>query len=309
VLASLAAVVASGASLLMPAPVVGLATEGQWTGIAVGSSPYDCDRVSIWSIKVFRLGRRTSCTAPGHRIAAVSEIDNRAVWLHVSGDATRTWTLRTATTTSRDPKLIVRARSNPGEPPPIVLGPGNMDRSQGTYGEGDALPYAVGRQVTVLNSRGKRTFRWTAPSRVVGFATDAGVLVVAVADGTLFVFAYTYDPAPGWKLDSSYPGPVAATRIAYDGVDVVVQRGRKLEAIHLDKYADCELQQTLAPGEQLAGDGGGTLVLAGRGRYRIVPGCRGPAYASGTANVISVDRSHFSTAVGRRVTSDYVPGA
>jgi hypothetical protein len=305
VLTSLAAVVASGVSLVMPAPVVGLATEGQWTGIAVGSSAYDCDRVSIWSIKVYRLGRRTSCKTPGHRIAAISEIDNRAVWLHVSGERSRTWTLWTATTTSPDPKLLARARGGPTGPAPIVLGPGNMDRSQGTYGEGDVLPYALGRKVTVLNSRGKRTFRWTAPSNVVGFATDAGVLVIAVADGAVYVFVYSVDDG-GWVQKSSYPDRVAATHVAYDGVDVVVQRGRRLEAIHLGKDDNCKLEQTLAPGEQLVGDGGGTIVLAGEGHYRVVPGCRGPAYASGTAGVLSLDAWHFSTAVGRRVTASYL---
>jgi hypothetical protein len=304
VLQSFAAVVGAGLSLLMPAPVVSVATEGQWTAIAEGSGAYDCDRVSIWSIKVYRLGRKTSCATPGHRIAALSEIDNRAVWLHVSGVKTLTWTLWTATTTSRSPRLLGRVTGATGGAPPVILGPGNADRSQGTYGEGDTLPYAIGRKVTVLNVEGKRTLTWTAPSEVVGFATDAGVLVIATADGTVFVWYFSSDRG-SWVQHSSYPGAVA-TRIGYDGLDVLVQHGRHLESLGLDPH-DCRLALTLAPNERLVGAGGGRIAVVAGTRFRVLPGCGGRAVASGTATAFSLDSNHFVTADGGRVTRHQLP--
>ena len=306
-LASIAAIAASGVSLLMPAPVVAVATEGQWTSIAVGSSAYDCDRVSIWSVKVYRLGRRTSCTDPGHRIAALSEIDNRAVWLHVSGEQTRTWTLWTATTTSPSPKLLARAVGGAGGRPPIVIGPGETDRMQLTSGEGDVMPYAVGRKLTVLNAAGKRTLTWTAPSDVVGLATDPYVLVVAVADGTVYVWNYSFEDGR-WVQASQHPGRGAPTRIAYDSLDAWVQRGRSLEPIRLTTDS-CAFTRVLRPGERLAAAGGGRLVLATGTTYRVYPGCGRRAVETVTASAFSLDNAHYSWALGRRVTADYLPGA
>ena len=288
-----------GLSVLMPAPVVGVATEGQWTSIAEATSAHDCDRVSIWSVRVYRLGRKTSCKAPGHRIAALSEIDNRAVWLHVAGEGTRTWTLWTASTKSPSPKLLARVSGPAGGRPPIVLGPGNMDRRQLTYGEGDVLPFAIGRNVTVLDANGKRRFTWAAPSDVVAFATGAGVLVIATADGTVFRFEYDTVQS-SWVQLASYPGD-AVTAVAFDGLDVVVQRGRHVTSSSLDPR-ECKLALTLGAGERLAGaDGGRVAILAGR-TFRVIPGCGGRPVATGTATGFSLDSNHFVTAQGRRVT-------
>ena len=300
----LAAVFVTGLSVLMPAPVVGVATEGQWTSIAQGTGAHDCDRVSIWSVRVYRLGRKTSCAMPGHRIAALSEIDDRAVWLHVSGQGTRTWTLWTATTRKRSPKLVARVTGPAGGRPPIVLGPGNMDRGQLTYGEGDALPYAIGRNVTVLDAEGKRRFTWAAPSDVVAFATDAGVLVIATADGT--VFRFEYDTAQSsWRQLASYPGD-AVTGVAFDGLDVVVQRGRHVTSSSLDPQ-ECKLALTLDVGERLAGAGGGRVAILAGHNFRVIPGCGGRPVASGTATAFSLDSNHFVTAQGRRVTRHQLP--
>lgn len=300
-LAVLAAAVVAIHSLLMPARVVALATEGQWTSIAQGAAAHDCDRVSIWSVKIYRLGRRTSCGAPGHRIAALSEIDNRAVWLHVTGETSRTWTLWTATTKAPSPELLVRIRAPAGAPPPIVLGPGNTDRGQLSYGDGDVLPYAVGRTVTVLNARGERRFRWTAPSDVTAFATDAGILVIATADGTVFHFAW--DPNRfGWVKLATYPGE-AVSGVAYDGLGVLIQRGRTVT--YAEPNHSCELP--LRAGDRVAGGGGGRLAVVGGGRYRVVIPC-GRTEASGTATSFSLDSNHFVTASGRRVTRHRLPG-
>lgn len=296
--------VVAGLSVLMPAPVVGVATEGQWTSIAQGTGAHDCDRVSIWSIRVYRLGRKTSCTIPGHRIAALSEIDNRAVWLHVTGEGTRTWTLWTATTRSPSPRLLARVRGPAGGPSPIVLGSGNMARAQLTYGEGDVLPYAIGRNVTVLNASGKRRFTWTAPSDVVAFATDAGVLVIATADGTVFRFEYD-NAQSSWVQLASYPGDTV-TGVAFDGLNVVVQRGRHVTSISLDPQ-ECKLALTLGVGERLAGAGGGRVAILAGHSFRVIPGCGGYPVASGTATAFALDSNHFVTAQDRRVTRHQLP--
>jgi hypothetical protein len=296
--------VVAGLSVVMPAPVVAVATEGQWTSIAQGAGAHDCDRVSIWSIKVYRLGRKTSCAIAGHRIAALSEIDNRAVWLHVTGESTRMWTLWTATTRSPSPRLLARVSSPPGGPSPIVLGPGNMDRGQFTYGEGDALPYAVGRNVTVLNAGGKRRFTWTAPSVVVAFATDAGVLVIATADGTVFRFGYD-NARSSWVQLASYPGDTVRG-VAFDGLNMVVQRGRHVTSISLDPQ-ECKLALVLGAGERLAGASGGRVAIVAGHSFRVIPGCGGHPVASGTATAFSLDSNHFASAQGRRVTRHQLP--
>jgi hypothetical protein len=310
VLALLAATVVAGHSLLMPARVVAVATEGQWTSIAQRAGAHDCDRVSIWSIKLYRLGRGTSCTTPRHRIAALSEIDNRAVWLHVAGQATRTWTLWTATATSPSPKLLARIRAPANASPPIVLGPGNMDRFQGTYGEGDVLPYAIGKKVTVLNAKGqkvtflvkgKRSLSWAAPSNVVTFATYRGLLLVATADGTVVEFVYAFGRVGGgWAEYARYSGE-SVSRVAFDGLGVLIQRGRTVTS------SDCKLNLTLGVGEHLAGAGGGRMALLTGRTYRVIPGCGGTPVATGAATAFSLDSNHFVTASGQRVVRHQLP--
>jgi len=156
----------------------------------------------------------------------------------------------------------------------------------------------------VLNARGKRTLTWTAPSEIVGFATGAGVLVIATAGGAVFVWNYSPDQG-GWVQRSSYPG-TAVTSVGYDGLYVVVQRRRLVESLRLDPRG-CRLSLELVPGERLAGAGGGRVAIRAGRRYRVVPGCGGRAVASGSAAVFSLDSNHFVTADGRRVTRHQLP--
>jgi hypothetical protein len=309
VLESVAAVVAATLSLASPTvvmdgPVTAVATEGQWTAIVEGTSGHDCDRISIWSIRVYRLDRPTGCTAPGHRIATLSEIDNRAVWLHVRGGQTRTWTLWTATTTSPSPQLLASAKSAPAEPVPIVLGPGTMDRSQGFYGEGDVLPYAIGREVTVLRSDGGRSLRWTAPARVVGFASASEVLIVALADRSLVMWELTYEGK--WKQSHVLHAGGVPARIAYDDYTVLVQYGRHLQSLPFGSSGSA-FTRTLAPGERLVGGSAGRIVLA-TGRNFRVQSAYGRVDATSTATALSLDSNHYVAAAGRRVTRYQLPG-
>jgi hypothetical protein len=289
--------------LLLPAPVVAVASDGPWVAVAEGRSAHDCDRVSIWNNyrpKAFRMGRKTSCAAAGSRVAAISEIDRRVVWLHVGGTTTRTWTLWTATKTRRSPRLLARATQIGSGPPPIVLGPGNKDRGQMTYGEGDVLPYAIGRKVTALNAVGRRVFNWSAPSNVTALATEPGVLVVAVADGT--VYLWRGSSREGWKQTAAYPDPVAAAHVGWDGITAVAQRGQRLQDLDAQSTG-CDGSRTLRPREQLLAAGGGRIVLALGNRFRVQPGCRGRTVATGTATTVALDGDRLTFALGRRVTT------
>jgi hypothetical protein len=300
-----AALSVASPTVVMDAPVTAVATEGQWTAIVEGSSAHDCDRVTIWSIRAYRLDRPTSCTAPGHRIAALSEIDNRAVWLHVRGEGKRTWTLWTATTTSPSPTLLASATSAVGAPAPIVLGPGNMDRSQGFYGEGDVLPYAIGREVRVLRSDGTRAMTWRAPSRVVGLASAAEVLVVALADRSVVMWALRFDGK--WKKYLVRRAGGVPARVAYDGHTVLVQYGRHLQSIKFDSDGS-GFTRTLAPGERLVGGSAGRIVLATGRRFRVQSAYIGAPDATATATALSLDSNHYVTADGHRVTRHQLPG-
>ena len=139
-------------------------------------------------------------------------------------------------------------------------------------------------------------------------ATDPYVLVVAVADGTVYVWTYSLD-AGRWVQASRRPGERTPTRIAYDSFNVWMQRGRRVEPIKLDKTVSCAFTRALGPGERLVTAGGGRLVLAVGTTYSVYPGCGRRAIATLTASVFSLDDSHYSWALGRRVTADYLPGA
>lgn len=96
---------AAAISLLMPSPVVAVASDGPYVAVAERRSLRDCDRVSIWITsqkRVVKLGRKTSCerTSTGSGIGAVTIARNRALWVHYAGGNIREWSLWTATTTN-----------------------------------------------------------------------------------------------------------------------------------------------------------------------------------------------------------------
>src|SRR3954454_1192843 len=225
-------------------PVVAVASDGPYVAAAEGKSATDCDRVSLWwtntkhQTRVVRLGRATKCE-PRSKIMALSVARTRALWLHRTGGTRPTWSVWTATTTSRMPRLLARATGSTGTPP-IVIGPGNYDRRQG-YGDGDVLPYAVGRNVVVLRADGATSYRWTAPSRVTALGSDPGLLLVAVADGRIFLL--TIGETDGNKIVDVYPGTVPATHV-FEGP--VAQRGSMLDLSQRD--LDCTTRPAFGPG-------------------------------------------------------------
>ena len=285
-----------------PAPVVAVASDGRYIAAAEGKSATDCDRVSLWWINtkrqthVARLGRATKCE-PGSTISALSVALTRALWLHRTGGARPTWSVWTATTTRRTPQLLARARGSPGIPP-IVIGPGNYDRRQGYRpGDGDVLPYAVGRDVVVLRADGATSYRWTAPSRVTALGSNAGLLLVAVADGRIFVF--TIGEADGNKVVDVYPGAVSASRV-FDGA---AQRGSSLELLQRD--IGCTTRPAFGPGDTLL-SAGLWLAIARDGRIDIAAKCGGKPVLSLEATAAAMDHARFTYAQDRQVTTELV---
>jgi hypothetical protein len=296
-----AAIAATALSLLLPAPVIAVASDGPYVAVAEGRSARDCDRVSIWvtSLKrVVKLGRKTSCerTSTGNGIASVTIARNRALWLHYAGGNIREWSLWTATTTVPAPRRLAFATSEPDAPSPIVIGGGDFDRSQGTYAEGDVLPYAVGRKVVVLKADGTRSYAWEAPSRVTALDSEPRVLAVAVEDGRIFVLE-------DGELIRTYPGTTAATSVglAY-GVGVASQRGRSLDVTS----RETETSRPLRAGER-AVFGGSRAMLLYQGRIRVVSLASGAAVANVPGIASAIDNSRFTYASGRRVTTRFLP--
>jgi hypothetical protein len=294
-----AAIASAAISLLLPGPVVAVASDGPYVAIAEGRSAHDCDRVSIWvtSLKrVVKLGRKTHCeiTSTGNGIAGVTIARNRALWLHYAGGNIREWSLWTATTTSRTPRRLAFATSEPDAAAPIVIGGGDMDRSQGADWDTDVLPYAVGQRVVVLTALGSRAYTWDAPSRVTALDSEPGLLAVAVEDGRIFVLERG-------EVVMEYPGTIAATSIGlrYDGI--AAQRGRSLEIVSREAGTT---RRQLRAGER-AVFGGSLVMLLYRGRIRVVGGVGGRTVADAAGTAATIDYNRFTYANGRRVTTRF----
>lgn len=291
-----AAIAATALSILFPAPVVAVASDGPYIAVAEGRSAHDCDRVSIWVTqqkRVVKLGRKTSCeqTSTGSGIARLTVARDRALWLHYAGGNIREWSLWTATTTTRTPRRLAFATSEPDAPSPIVIGGGDADPEYAP--SGDVLPYAVGRRVVVLTSGGAQLFSWDAPARVTALDSEPRVLVVAVEDGRVFRLER------GTILAKTFAGSVAATNVGIVGDGIGSQRGRTLELVS----GAGTTSRLLRAGERAVFGSrfGAALLYRGRIQPTTSTGrASGPSVA-GTA--AALDNRRFTYASGRRVTS------
>jgi hypothetical protein len=282
----------AAASLLFPAPVVAVASDGPWVAVAEGRSAHDCDRVSLWNVHrvaAFRVGRATTCS-PGSKVTSVSVANDRVLWLHRGGGPAPRWTLWTATAKRRTPRLLARA----ADASTIVIGPGNYDRRQfSNPGDGDVLPYAVGAHVVVLKGDGSVSYRWTAPGAVTALGSDVALLLVAVADGRIFLLG------EHGAVEATYAGTVTATRVFWSGLGVVARRAGSI----VTQGGDCDRTIPLGAGERLLAAGGGMIAIGRAARIEVVPGCKGKPYSTVKGTVASLDNFRFTHASGRRVTS------
>jgi hypothetical protein len=297
-----AEIAAAAISLLMPSPVVAVASDGPYVAVAEGRGLRDCDRVSIWITsqkRLVKLGRKTSCekTSTGSGIGAVTIARNRALWLHYAGGNIREWSLWTATTTNPTPRRLAFATGEPDAHSPIVIGGGDFDRRQGW--NNDVLPYAVGRRVVVITATGSRAYAWDAPSRVTALDSEPGLLLVAVEDGRIFLLEEG-------KVVRTYPGTTAATSVGLHVDGVAAQRGRRLEVVSRDETTESRM---LRAGERAIFGAGWGVALLYRGRIRVTRLGDGPLVANVAGTTASLDNWRFTYASGRRVTSRLLPSS
>ena len=209
-------------SVTTAGPVVALAMDGRRVAYADGRSALDCDRVRIWSLQTRRVTtfrRPTSCvrTSTGAGIASLALAGDRVLWLHFGGGNIREWRLFTASVRSRTPRLLRFVAADVDAAPPIVVGGGETSRF------GNFLPYAVGRDVVVLDPNGSRRFAWRAPARVTALSALFGRLAVASEGGLVTILDANGLPVG----EEQFAGEIQAVRVSGGGV--LAQIGRTLE--------------------------------------------------------------------------------
>jgi hypothetical protein len=178
----------------------------------------------------------------------VSTDYNRVLWLAYAGGNTREWTLWTATRTSHRPLELRFAAADIDAPPPIVLGNGDE------FG----IPYAVGRDVVVLGTRGTRELSWHAPARVMALEQSGGAVGALLETGPLDVVSDNRH-----VTDYAYaPGEVRAFRVA--SIGTIVSTKTDIEIRTPTKT----IPLGIGPGALLDGFADGNVVYSRGGELR-----------------------------------------
>jgi hypothetical protein len=114
-------------------PITDLALTHASIAFVVGRTARDCDHVELWnpdSKGTWRFGRPRPCgeeTSTGSGIWDVAVASGRALWLEYTGGNIREWSLKTATTSRKSPRLLRFVARDVDARPPFVLGPGALD--------------------------------------------------------------------------------------------------------------------------------------------------------------------------------------
>jgi hypothetical protein len=154
------------------------ARDGQITSIAlthgsvafsVGRTKTDCDHVELWNTDTrgtWRFGRAHPCgdLPLFSGIGPIGVATNRVVWVSFAGGNHTDWELWTATPTRKAPRRLAFVERDTSEAPAMVVGPGTPQ----------AVPYAVGANLTLLAENGAPAFRWAAPSEVRALTAGSG---------------------------------------------------------------------------------------------------------------------------------------
>jgi hypothetical protein len=271
-------------------PITALAENAASVGSASAWTPTSCEAATVWEPDektrlTYRVPGPCPGTSTGRGIAAVAAFDTRAIWLSYVGGNTREWRLWTATPTARRPRLLRFATADAGEPSPIVFGAGE-----------EAMPYALGTRVTVLNGRGGRILSWRAPAPVVSLAEGAHTVGALLSTGHLVLVRIT-DGNQTADLDYA-PGVVRAFRLASVGAIVETAQG-----IEIRKGART-IGTPIPAGAHLAGFADGQLVYS-RGaqirEYYRPDGTDRLLRRVQPPFLVSFDRRGIAWATGRRV--------
>jgi hypothetical protein len=223
---------------------------GSFAG-AIGWARSSCEGAGLWLPGVrqrwfFRVPGPCPETSTGRGVSAVSVSAERVAFLSYVGGNTREWRLWTATSTAHRPHLLRTGSADADAPSPILLGNGGEE----------GIPYAVGRDVVVLASNGRRALSWHAPADVVALDEHSRTLAATLADGTVRTV-----PVPPYAAPpASYTQPGARAAVPITG-GVVIEAA---DGIFLQKGART-LRLDVPAGARMVGYSDGWLVYA-RGR-------------------------------------------
>jgi hypothetical protein len=213
-----------GRTLTRTGPITSLALTHASVAYSVGRAKTDCDHVELWNTDsrgTWRFGRKRPCgdlpLLSG--IGPIGVASNRVVWVSFAGGNLTDWQLWTATPTNKTPKRLAFVERDTMAAPAIVVGPGTQQ----------AVPYAVGPDVTWLGENGAAVFKWTAPAEVRAITSGNGLLgwrvaaLLATGDVTVLNGAGTVDATYSFA-----PGEAKWIGLAPTGL-VVQLAGAKVE--------------------------------------------------------------------------------
>jgi hypothetical protein len=223
---------------------------GSFAG-AIGWTRSTCEGAVLWQPGIrqrwlFRVPGPCPATSTGRGVSAVSASAQRVAFLSYVGGNTREWRLWTATSTAHQPRLLRTASADADSASPILLGNGGEE----------GIPYAVGHDVVVLASNGRRALSWHAPADVVALDEHSRVLAATLADGTV----ETIPVPPTAAVPASYTQAGARAAIPITG-GVVIEAA---DGIYLHKGSRT-LRFDAPAGARMLGYSDGWLVYA-RGR-------------------------------------------
>jgi hypothetical protein len=200
--ASASALQKPGRTLTRSAPITALGLTHASVAFSVARTKTDCDHVELWNTDTrgtWRFGKKQPCGDLPllFGIGPIGVATDRVVWVSFAGGNLTDWQLWTATPTKKTPRRLAFVERDTMDAPAIVVGPGTQQ----------AVPYAVGANVTWLGESGAAVFKWTAPSEVLAITSGSGPsgwrVAALLASGDVAVLngsgavAATYSFAPG----------------------------------------------------------------------------------------------------------------
>jgi hypothetical protein len=223
---------------------------GSFAG-AIGWARSACEGAVLWlpgtrQRWLFRVPGPCPETSTGRGVSAVSVSAERVAFLSYVGGNTREWRLWTATSTAHRPRLLRTASADADAASPILLGNGGEE----------GAPYAVGRDVVVLASNGRRALSWHAPADVVALDEHSRTLAATLADGTVRTV-----PVPPYAAPQASYSQIAARAAVPITGGVVIEAA---DGIFLHKGSRT-LRLEVPAGARMIGYSDGWLVYA-RGR-------------------------------------------
>jgi hypothetical protein len=261
-----AALVSPGRTITAPGPAARIGLTGRTVVVAVRRAGTQCEQIRMWNTAsrgTWAFPEQPGCreaTSGGHGVDAVAVSGRRVLWVDYACGNLCDWTLRTASTTLRRPRLLrdVLAGSEAGEPGPIVLGQGTPS----------GVPYAVngdaGAEVVYLGGNGAAVFRTTLPRPVRALAAGNGPggrrVAALLDDGSITTLGSSGTPV---DTTAAVSGTVGALALAPAGA--VVQVG---DEVRVQVGATVKAATTLPAGARMLSYAEGRVLYVSAGFVR-----------------------------------------